>query len=156
VVTAYKPSDFGLPKYLDEKADAYHRLPGLGISNIEGFGSGYPSITDRGTTAELKAQMTTIRGSHSFKYGYGERRYWFTQAGVGNSSGNFSFDNTYMRATDNTTTASGFGLGWAAFMMGVPSGISINTPDTGYWSTRFRTAYFQDDWRLTGKLRVTL
>jgi hypothetical protein len=156
VITSFKPSDVGLPKYIDDKAAGYKELPRMNFNNIESVSGGYPAITTRGTTGEVKLQMTTIKSSHSFKYGWSERRYWFTGAGPGDSSGSFSFDNRYMKQADNTTTASNTGLEWAAFMMGLPSGINISTNDTAYWSTRYRSLYFQDDWRLNNKLRLTL
>lgn len=156
VRTAYKPSDVGLPKYLDDKAGDYHELPRVNFNNLESVSDGYPAIGSRGTTAELRLQMSTVKGNHSFKYGWTERRYWFTAGSPGDSSGSFSFDNRYMKAADNTNTASNTGLEWAAFMMGLPNGISISTNDSAYWSTRFRSLHFQDDWRLSSKAHLTL
>jgi len=156
IQTAYKPTDVGLPAYLDAKADRYHTLPQMAPSDVETVGEGYPAIGTRGTTAEAKVQLTTVKGRHSFKYGYQERRYWFTASGPGNSSGSFSFNNAYTRQKDTTTTASNLGLAWAAFMMGLPSGISIATNDTAYWSTRFRTIYLHDDWRVSSKLQLNV
>lgn len=151
--TAYKPSDVGLPSYLDAKAGGWHTLPRMVINGVETVGDSYPAITIRGSTGEFRIQWTTVRGSHSFRYGWQERRYWTTTAGPGYSSGTFTFNNSYMRQADNTTTASDLGLGWAAFMMGLPSTISIDSNDTAYWSTRYRGIYFQDDWRVTRKLQ---
>ncbi len=156
IQTAFKPTSVGLPAYMDAKADKYHTLPQMTIEGVETVGAGYPAIGTRGSTGEAKVQMTTVRGNHSLKYGYQERRYWRTSEGPGSSAGNFTFNNLYMRQADNTTTASNTGLAWAAFMMGLPSGISIATNDTAYWSTRYRALYIQDDWRLTNKLRLNL
>jgi hypothetical protein len=156
IQTSFKPSDVGLPAYVDAKAGQYSSLPRMNPAGVESVGSGYPAIGSRGTTAEFKVQYTNIRANHSLRYGWQERRYWFTSAGPGNSSGNFNFNQTYMRAADNTNTASDFGLGWAAFMMGLPNGISIDTNDSAYWSTRYRSFYVHDDWRLSNRLRLTL
>jgi hypothetical protein len=156
IMTAYKPSDVGLPKYLDDKADTYKSLPAMSISGVEGVSGGYPAIGIRGTIGEVKLQLSTLQGSHTFKYGMNERRYWSTNAGPGTASGSFSFSNSYTRQADNTNTASDLGLSWAAFMMGLPSGISVATNDTAYWSTRYRTLYFQDDWRVSKRLRLNL
>src|SRR5439155_339362 len=111
-------------------------------------------IVSRGTTEELSLALVTIRSSHSLKYGWQERRYLFTSAGPGFSSGTFTFNQAYTRAADNTSTAADLGLGWAAFMMGLPSSMSIDTNDSGYWSTRYRALYVQDDWRLSSRLRL--
>ncbi|MBI4873471.1 MAG: TonB-dependent receptor [Acidobacteria bacterium] len=156
VQIGFKPSDVGLPKYLDDKAGDLHTLPTMTIEGVETVGQGYPSIDSRGTTGELKLQMSTLRGNHSLKYGWQERRYWFTSSGYGSTSGSFTFSNSYMRPADNTNTSSSLGLAWASFMMGLPSGISIATNDSALWSTRFRSLYVQDDWRVSRKLRLNL
>jgi hypothetical protein len=156
VLTSFKPSDAGLPAYLDAKAGANQVLPRVTISNIETASQSYPAITTRGTTGEAKVLVSHIRGSHSLRFGYMERRYWYTGAGPGYPAGTFDFTNSYMRAADNTTTASGIGLGWAAFMMGLPSGMSIDSNDTSYFSTRYRALYAQDDWRVSSRLRLNL
>jgi len=156
IQTKYKPTDVGLPAYLDAKADQWHTLPQMAISGVETIGSDYPAITIRGTTGEARVHLTTVKGAHSFRYGWQERRYWTTTAGPGYSSGTFSFNQNYVRQADNTTTASDLGLGWAAFMMGLPSSISIATNDTAIWSTRYRGIFFQDDWRATRKLQFQL
>jgi len=36
----------------------------------------------------------------------------------------------------------------------VPSSMTLDTNDTGYWTTRYHTAYFQDDYRVTSRLRI--
>ena len=151
-----KPTDVGLPAYLDVKSGDYHTLPSLNIGGMQSIGNDYGVITRRPATGEFSAAMTTIRGSHSLKYGWQERRYWYTSAGPGYSAGIFGFNRSYMRATDDNTTAADLGLSWAAFMMGVPSSISIDTNDSGFWSTAFRGLYFQDDWRLSNRLRLSL
>lgn len=156
VRTTYTAAGVGLPAYLDAKAGSFHELPRLNFNNLEDVSNSYPVIGTRGTTGELKVSMTTLRGNHSLKYGWQERRYWFTGAGPGNSTGSFSFNNSWMRASDDTRTASNHGLEWASFMMGMPSGMSIDTNDSAYWSTRYRALYFQDDVRITDRFRVNL
>lgn len=160
VATSYKPSDVGLPKYLDDKAGDYHQLPRIqfpNIADVTGGNDTYPVIGTLGSTGELKLAMTTLRGSHSIKYGWQERRYWFTALGPGNASGNFGeFNQNYVRQADNTTTASNVALEWAAFMLALPGGINIDTNDSALISTRFRSFYINDDWRLSSKLRLSL
>jgi hypothetical protein len=156
VQTSFKPTDAGLPAYLDVKADARRQLPRLEFQSLNSISDSYPTLSGRGNTGEARASGSTFRGNHSLKYGWQERRYWFASDSPGYSSGRFTFNNTYMRAADNTNTASNHGLEWAAFLMGLPSGISIDTNDNGYWSTRYRAFYAQDDWRLSSRLRLTM
>src|ERR1035441_2383522 len=99
--------------------------------------------------------MMTIHGRHTLKYGTDERRYWYaTVSPGGNPTGVFTFDQTYVRQADNTTTASNLGLGWAAFELGTPTNDSISRNDTGYYGTRYHSAYIQDDLRVTNRLRL--
>lgn len=158
VQASLKPTDVGLPKYLDEKAGAFTQLPRVAFSNLQSISREYPSKSRRGkgTTFELKAGFNSVRGSHTLKYGWTERRYWQPIVDPVYSAGAFTFSNAYMRATDATTTASNYGLEFAAFMMGVPSTITIDSNDSAFWSTRYRAFYLQDEWRLTRRVTLNL
>ncbi|MBI5085547.1 MAG: TonB-dependent receptor [Acidobacteria bacterium] len=152
----YKPSDVGLPAYLDTKAGEFHRVPGLDFNNITDIDNGYRMIGNLATTGQARVSLSTIKGNHSLKAGWDERRYWNARRGPGNSSGGFTFRNNFMRASDNDNVSSNHALDWATFMMGLPTGIAIDTNDSYYYSTRYRGLYLQDDWRLTDKLRLNL
>lgn len=154
--TAFSPSAVGLPGYVDEKAGDFTALPAIEVQGLQSVSDTYPAIETRGTTGEFSMAMATFRGDHSFKYGWQERRYWFTSAGPEYSSGFFVFDNAYLKEADDTNTAGEIGLGWAAFRMGLPSEMTIDTTDSGYWSTHARALYFQDDWRVTDRFRLNL
>jgi len=156
VQTKYKPSDVGLPAYMDQKAGEFHRLPGLDFENIQDLSAGYRMVTNITTTGQTKAGVTTIRGAHSLKFGWDERRYWNARRGPGESSGNFVFRRDWMRAADNETRASNHALDWASFMMGLPTEARIDTNDSFYYSTRYRSFYVQDDWRLANRLRLNI
>ena len=156
-----KPSDLGLPTYLDQKAGAYVQAPDFNIAGIASYpgargGASYPKPDNFSTNAEIKMGMTSLIGRHSLKYGWSERRYWYALSGAGATTGSYTFNNSYVRAQDNTTTASDHGLAWAAFMMGLPSGITIPTNDSSFFSTRYRAFYLQDDIRITTRLRINL
>ncbi|MFB3826066.1 MAG: TonB-dependent receptor domain-containing protein [Bryobacteraceae bacterium] len=153
--TSFKPSDFGLPAYLDQKVGDMHSIPGINFSTAPGYGGAYPTIDTAGTTGEMVLQLNTVRGKHSFKYGWQERRYWIALNSPGNNNGSFSFNNTYMRSSDNDTRASNLGLEWASFMMGAPSAIAIDNRDSAYFTQRYRGLYVQDDWRATSRLNIT-
>lgn len=155
---AFKPSDVGLPTYLDQKAGNLTSLPELTFSSINTLSQSYPAAASvaRAGTGEAKATFISMKGKHSLKYGWQERRYWYPFGDPGYTSGQFGFDNTYMRANDATTTASNTGLEWAAFMMGLPNNVRVDTNTDAFWSTRYRALFVHDDWRLTGKLHLTL
>ncbi|MBZ5623766.1 MAG: carboxypeptidase regulatory-like domain-containing protein [Acidobacteriia bacterium] len=154
----YKASDVGLPAYIDQKAGGSNALPALNIAGVANAAStsfiGYPGLNQRGTTWQLHINMTTIHGAHTLKYGWEDRRYYYATVNpLGNTTGYYQFNNTYVRQADNTTTASNTGLGWAAFALGMPNSISLDTNDTAYYGTRYHALYMQDDFRVTSRLR---
>jgi len=159
---AHTPSDIGLPAYMDAKAGASHMLPSMNFQTLRNgvtgqpFDNGYPSKGIAGWTGETALQMITVKGNHSLKYGWQERRYWYRSRGEGYTSGWFAFDKTYMRPSDSDTKSANQGLEWAAFMMGLPTQNRVDTNDSGYFSTRYRAFYLHDDWRLGRKLRLNL
>lgn len=156
VQRSLKPTDAGFPAYLDEKAGAFTQLPRIAFSNLQSISREYPSRSRRGkgTTLEIKAGLHSIRGAHTLKYGWTERRYWQPLLDPAYSAGSFTFNNTYMRATDATTTAANYGLEFAAFMMGLPAAVTIDTNDSAFWSNRYRAFYLQDEWRLSRRLTL--
>lgn len=147
----------GLPAYIDQRAGSFTQLPRLDFDTISDVGNSYPVIDSKSNTFEYRATMTTIRGNHSFKYGWQERRNLFASSGPGSSTGYFDFrSNSWTKATNVDNISVNHARDWAAFMMGLPSGMSIDTNDSAYWRTPRRALFFQDDWRLTNKLRVSL
>jgi hypothetical protein len=152
----FKPSDVGLPKYLDDKAADQHILPTMSFSGYETLGRNVPSFT-RSRMLTARADISHVRGKHTVRAGFDERQHFRTGGGCGNTSGLFSFTNTYTRRNDDTFTPAGdLGLSWASFILGIPSGISVATNDTYAIHTPYYAAYVQDNWRLTPKLSLNL
>lgn len=159
VQTSQKPTTVGFPAYLDEKAGAFTTLPRVNFSGgLQNFSReyAYEAYRGRGTTLELKLGMNTVKGAHTLKYGWSERRYIQPILNPNNSSGQYTFGNTYMRANDVINTASNYGLDFASFMMGVPTGITIDTVDSAYWANGYRALFLQDEWRVSRRLTFSL
>ncbi len=152
----YKPSDVGLPKYMDDKAGADHVLPIMTLAGYETIGLAVQNPS-RWQNFMAKLEVMHIRGAHTLRGGFDARRQVRTGGGGGNTSGNFSFSNAYTRRDDDGFTPAGsLGHSWAAFMMGMPNGISIETRDTYVAETPYYAWFAQDNWRLTPKLSLTL
>ncbi len=157
VQTSFPPSKVGLPSYLDAKAGTYIHLPNLDFSDnsYSEFTRGYPGF-GRYSVGTLRAELAKYLGTHSVRSGVDIRGNWRASNGPGNSSGSFTYNNSFVRQAQNTTTANLIGLEWAAFMLGVPSGVSISTNDDLYLSNKFYSGYVQDDWKLSRKLTINL
>jgi len=156
-VMKYKPSDVGLPKYLDDRAGALHILPTMNFDSYNSVGRNVASIS-RFRSGALKADLSHIRGSHSFRGGIDFRLHYYVGGGGGNTSGNFNFTNIFTRRHDDTAVAPAGSLGhaWAAFMMGLPSSMTVGASDSFIITSPYYGWHFQDNWRVTRKLNLNL
>jgi hypothetical protein len=150
------PNEVGFPSYIQDRAGSYTILPALNFPVNKSIGRPYGMLGAQGANGEVKATLTNVIGRQTIKYGWQERRTWFSNAGPGYSSGQYRFDNTFLRRTDDTNTAANHALDWAAFMLGLPSSLSLDTNDSGAWTTPFRGIFVQDDIRLTSRINLNL
>ncbi|MCL4402459.1 MAG: TonB-dependent receptor, partial [Acidobacteria bacterium] len=153
----YKPTDIGLPGYLDQKAGDLHILPRMSVSGYSTISPGGISTWTRTRNLTAKLEVTHIHGNHTLRAGFDNRYMERTGGGGGNTSGNFTFSNYYVRKDDDGFTPStNLGLGWAAFILGLPNSISIATNDNYAMLTPYYAGFFQDTWRVTPKLTLNL
>jgi hypothetical protein len=151
----YKPSDVGLPKYMDDFAGSYQMLPYVSAAGYNTM-SLMQAFMVYGQTAMSKVDVTHIHGTHSLRAGLDFRRTDRNGGTNGYPSGNFSFGNTFTRREDDGLTAAGsLGHSWAAFMMGLGSWYVTKT-ETYAMRTPYYAGYFQDSWRATRKLNLNL
>lgn len=155
VQTSFPPSKVGLPSYLDQKAGTYIHLPSVDFGTYSDFTRGYPGFT-RFSVGVIRGEFSKYLGTHSLRVGTDLRNQWRASNGPGQSSSIYTYNNSFVRQAQNTTNAATIGLEWAAFMLGVPSGISINTNDDLYMSNPYYAGYVQDDWKVSQKLTVNL
>jgi len=156
VPAQFKPSDVGLPSYLDQKAGDQHLLPYLNVSGYNAISRNYTGITHYRTSSG-KADLTQIRGNHTLRAGFDMRMQYRTGGGGGYTSGNFSYNNLYTRKNDDTFTPAGdLGLSWAAFLMGMPNSMTVDTNDSYAMLNPYYAWYGQDTWRLSRKLTVNV
>ncbi len=153
----YKPTDIGLPAYLDQKAGDLHILPRMDVNGYTVISPGGISTWTRTRMMTGKVEVSHIRGHHTIRAAYDNRDMFRTGGGGGNTSGNFTFSNQYVRRDDDgNTPTTNLGLGWAAFIMGIPNGISIATNDNYATHTPYHAGFVQESWRATPKLTVNV
>jgi hypothetical protein len=158
VPLSFKPTDVGLPAYLDQWAGDQHILPQVTVSGYTGSGpSGVPSYSHF-RIYSLAANVTQIRGNHAIRGGMDTRMHFRTGGGGGNTSGAFGFSNNYTRRNDDSFVPPGdIGLSWAAFEMGVPNSMSITAGNATYATfSPYYGGYLQDTWRARRNLTVNV
>ncbi|MGQ9632841.1 MAG: carboxypeptidase regulatory-like domain-containing protein [Bryobacteraceae bacterium] len=155
----FKPSDVGLPKYLDEKCGNWCYLPRMTVSGYTANGiAGTPTKT-YSTFWGHNVDLAHIRGNHSLKGGIDFRRQ-IRSNHAGNNNGTYTFENTYFRRFDDSGgigySPANIGLSWASFMMGMPTSITISDNDSFIVGNPYYAWYIQDQWRVNRKLTLTL
>jgi hypothetical protein len=153
----YTATSVGLPAYMDdfclERFECI--LPQNNINSYQAMGG----TVDRGiwvTTYQGQSNLTSTRGSHTWRGGVDVQMAQRTaQDGAGNM-GTFNYDNTYTRAADTTNVfpAQQIGLSLAAFMLGLPSSVSIADESGFDVRNNFFGTFVQDTWRATRNLTV--
>lgn len=156
-LSKYKPTDVGLPGYLDEfcSTNGGCTLPSITIGGYQGFGGGL-SDGDTATHIQGQSSISSVRGRHTLKGGVDVRRAQRDRTGGGNRSGQLNFDRTYTRqfSDETTLTPSNLGLSLASFMLGLPTSATINNAAPSSFSNYWTGAFAQDTWRL-GRFTVT-
>jgi len=159
----YKPTDVGLPAYMDTKCGGSCVLPRVVWPGMTAWnGDMVLGVqVDPGPTGRqqaLKSNLTHIRGSHSFRAGVDFRQHYRTLIQNGGlTSGNFTFANNFVRRDEDGFNPAGtLGLTWATFALGIPTGMGVDTNDTFAMMSPYYAWYGQDTWRVARNLTVTL
>jgi hypothetical protein len=154
---SFKPSSIGLPSYLDQKAGAQSMLPQMAVSGYTTISPGGYSTWTRTRPVTMKLEISHIAGNHTLRAAVDNRFMFRTGGGGGNTSGNFTFNNTYTRRDDDGNAPNtNLGAAWAAFILGVPSGMSISTPDSYAAYNPYYAWFVQDSWRVNSRLTLNL
>jgi len=109
---------------------------------------------------DINARLSQVYKNHNFRYG---AEYLIQQESnhtLGDSGGDFAFGANYTSqfgAEKSSSNGSGSGDAIADFELGLPgSSSSIPTNTSQFLSARYTALYFQDDWRYTPKLTLSL
>lgn len=159
----YKPSDVGLPAYMDQKCANSCVLPRVTWPGMTAWSGDMVLSTPvdpgpQGRQQGLRFNVSHIHNTHSLRAGIDFRQHYRTQIQNGGlTSGDFVFGNTYVRKDEDGFTPAGtLGLSWAAFALGIPQTMSIDTNDTYALMNPYYAWFAQDTWRVTRNLTLTL
>jgi Carboxypeptidase regulatory-like domain/TonB dependent receptor-like, beta-barrel len=134
-------------------SDIYPSYPALSISGYSGLPQGF-LLNYISNNYEYTANYTMVRGRHTFKMGETYRIWQQNLTTSGQGSGTFAFNGVY---TNNPESSGNTGAAVADFFLGIPYSASRYVPP-GWYYQRIRNewAYFNDDWKVTPKLTMTL
>ena len=158
----FKPSDMGLPTYLDEHCAAQQNcmLPSVDFTGNNTYQdiSNSASSFDHARNLQGTVNLTKVTSNHTLRGGIDARLAHRRRTPGGLPSGRLTFSNEFTRQHSDTAllTPSNLGLTMAAFMMGIPSS-SITTIEREFnYRNNYLGAYGQDSWRLSESLTLNL
>jgi hypothetical protein len=107
------------------------------------------------TTIEAEDAATWTHGNHAIHFGFEYFHYIMNDIYPGNEgvAGSFSFSGQY---TGNSATGTVPGNGFADFLLGLPSDVTLGTPLDFHLRNTLLGAFVQDNWRITSHLTLNL
>ncbi len=152
--TGFNPSTLGYPSYV-AGASNYLQMPVIALTTYQALGangaSNYPS-----QSLQLFGDVVKTIRNHSIKFGADARQYRMNFIVDGYSTGQFSFGNTWVRASSSASSTVVQGQDLASFLLGLPTAGDYDIETSGMFYNYYFAPFIQDDWRVTRSLTVTM
>ncbi len=129
-------------------------LPRFEIAGMSVIGENVGGTSEH-SIYSFQPTYTRVAGRHTLRAGYDMRLYKEFGAGPGRSAGQYDFGNNYTRQLDNSaTTATGQQL--ASFLLGLPTGGSLERNAERLNYAPYHAFWFQDDWKISNRLTLNV
>ncbi len=150
----FVPSSLGLPTYIDNAVD-FMQFPGFSVSDYRSLGGGDHRRNAFMTYTGVVGLIKTA-GKHTFKTGV-DMRMMRVNVFEGRNASQYSFSRGMTQGPNPSQSSSTAGNGFASLLLGTGSSGSLqaNYKNVATHSI-YMAGYFQDDWRVTNTLSVSL
>lgn len=105
---------------------------------------------------QIFSTVTKIAGAHSLKMGIDLRRSIESSNAFGNSSGAYSFNESWARGPLDNSPAAPLGQDLTAFLLGTPTGGNFQVNSSRTQHADYYSAFIQDDWRVSANLTLNM
>ncbi len=146
-------SKLGLPANLNAEVQV-PSFPQFNISDVTVIGADQgDQLVQSNKAWSYQGTLTWIRGAHNIKFGSDNRIYQLNNS-QGIAGMNFGFNRSFTQGPNPNIAGPTSGFGLATFLLGTPTGGSINRITSATYTVRNYAVFIQDDWKLTSKLTV--
>jgi len=162
ISTGFDITSLGFPAALASQLGQFNPADRFTFPVINIDGGAYTNLgTDAGGYSSsnyhtLGATLTRLKGSHNIRIGAEYRLLRDGGYGFGNATPLFNFANTFTNGPLDNTPGAPIGQGFAAFLLGQPTGGNISVNASRANQSSYTSFYLQDDWKLTKRLTVNL
>lgn len=156
-----RPSSLGFPSAIDGVVDGFEfpQISASGNSSTYNLGqASYTTLNDVPYSHILRADLTKVKGKHTFKMGGTWEKLFVNFTQLGSPDGQYSFGSNYTQQISSNGTSTTQGIGFAGFLLGLPSnnGNDLQYTFSAATASVYAGAYFQDDWKISRKLTLNL
>lgn len=146
----------GLPAALVAQipADAV-MFPSITTDNYQALGTGTNSLFVSNYHV-VAGDLAWTRGKHSLRIGGDYRIFREHNYNFAGGTPGFDFGTNWTRGPLDSSPGAPMGQGLASMLLGLPTGGGITVTTSSAEQSLFRSAFFQDDWRITRKLTLNL
>jgi Carboxypeptidase regulatory-like domain len=152
----FDPASLGFPASTTQYFGSNKYFPLIDLDQYADIGQNFAGAQNS-SIYSFQPTWTLMRGRHSFRTGYDFRVYDNEQFPDVHSAGSYVFarGNVLTRQLDNSPAAA-IGQDLAAFLLGYPSGGTIDRSADRFSRVFYNGIFFQDDWKVSDKLTVNL
>ncbi len=104
----------------------------------------------------IQGAYTKTKGKHSLHAGYDVRAYRENTLPTNSPAGSYSFANTYTKGPLDNSSGAPVGQSLASFLLGLPTGGSIDRVATSANQALFQAVYLHDDVKVSRRLTLNL
>jgi hypothetical protein len=151
---AVNPASLGFSSQTAALFGSASYLPRFSIGPFSALGDTLGDGT-RHSIYSFQPTVTHLINSHSVRAGYDFRLYKESHYGLGNVAGTYTFGTDFTKQT-NLTSGAPIGQELASFMLGIPTGgtIDLNTDRLNY--APYHGVFIQDDWKASSRLTINV
>jgi hypothetical protein len=153
----FNPTSVGLPSYLGATSN-YLQMPIITFNSATGMQALGATGANKLPSQSYQIFPTWEKtvGTHTIKAGGDFRQYRLNTFTAGNSTGNFTFNNNWVRSSSSASSTVAVGQDFASFMFGLPASGSYDLNTYASWYSYYAAVFLQDDWRVKHNLTVNL
>jgi hypothetical protein len=151
----FDPASLGFPAGTVSAFNGARYFPLFNFDSLSDIGDNLAAATTH-SIYSFQPTLTRLAGDHSIRIGYDMRLYREFSENPGRQAPEFQLTRggAFTRAADNSTGL--FGQDIANFILGFPTGGSIDRNATRLDNTWYNGVYVQDDWKLSNRLTLNL